>query len=346
MAALSHLPTILDDTKTVRSFGARGDNMIPSVIYMATSGMGDARGTTEGTQKALSWRTVLICTGEQKITSFDKSAGTVARVLSLWGSPFGGYSDDAMAISDACDEHYGHAGRAFLEWVINETKADENVAIQWREQCKTIRAELLAKMIEYGNDKGVTQRLAAPLAAIEMTARLVHRALNLPWKYISPIEKLYPNMAKESSSAQRHEEAYGHMISWINSNRSKIENHAMSADHEPHGGWIGIYIRDSSRLAINKDQLDKFLRQNRFEPLSTYRMWRETNMIVTDKNKTTIKIHSGDYEGERMVCLRVTPEIESIFNPSTGESNASETHHSEPNRHHEPADQDDQETLW
>src|SRR5262249_9142027 len=102
---LHNIPLILDDTKRARR------NQVGQTLYDVANGRGRGRGSVKGTQASGTWQTLLISSGEAPITSFTEDGGTRARVLVVWGSPFGG-NDDATAqtvqgVSETICENFG-----------------------------------------------------------------------------------------------------------------------------------------------------------------------------------------------------------------------------------------------
>src|SRR5215212_8643622 len=90
-ATLDGLPLLLDDTKR-----AKQRSLVAQTIYDVVQGRGRGRGSPKGLRRSGSWRTILLSTGEAPATSFTEDAGTRARILTLWGSPFGN-SDESTA---------------------------------------------------------------------------------------------------------------------------------------------------------------------------------------------------------------------------------------------------------
>jgi hypothetical protein len=112
-AAQCDLPVLLDDTKR-----AKADQVGP-MVYQIANGRGRGRGTVTGMQASAEWRTVLLSTGEQPLTSFTQDAGAAARCLTLWGTPIPeGNEDDARDLNRRAYDHHGHAGARLIQWLV------------------------------------------------------------------------------------------------------------------------------------------------------------------------------------------------------------------------------------
>lgn len=303
MAALSDLPVILDDTKLARVF-ARGETIIPGVVYAAVNGQSDARGSVDGLQRGRRWRTVLLSTGEERLVDKSKAGGTVARVLTLWGSPFvGDARADVEALRTGVLRHYGHAGTTFVRWLI-ANKGEWEI---WREQWRALQAEFAPIVGEAGNDAGVTGRIATYLAVLELTSRLAHRALAFPWALRSPVRAVVADVGRESRTARRDQEALGMLASHIAQNMAKIQNGPEESETEPQGGWLG-FMPDSTVskpwefLAIYPGALRGLLAREGYDVNAILRQWNEAGKLRALKDRNTNWVFPN---GQRvqMVCI-------------------------------------------
>ena len=86
---------------------------VEQTIYDLANGCGRGRGSLKGLAAQQAWKTVLLTSGEQSATSLTESGGTRARVLTLWGSPFGNKNEDIAIVTSELNswlkENYGHA---------------------------------------------------------------------------------------------------------------------------------------------------------------------------------------------------------------------------------------------
>ena len=114
---LHGIPLFLDETSLARD-AAR---LVTQIIYGVGGGQGRGRGSSRGMQRSWMGTTALLSTGEQPLTSFSvASSGTHARVLDLWGAPFGdGRRSDLVADLQSCIfQNFGHAGPAFVRYLL------------------------------------------------------------------------------------------------------------------------------------------------------------------------------------------------------------------------------------
>lgn len=116
-AVLGDMSLICDDTQR-----AKNDRMIAQTIYDVCSGRGRGRGSLEGLRAVDTFRTVLISSGERRLSDYSPDETARARVLECWGAIFNRTDAETGAvvtrISEAVRENYGHAGRAWIQFLI------------------------------------------------------------------------------------------------------------------------------------------------------------------------------------------------------------------------------------
>src|SRR5690606_16963519 len=152
-----------------------------------TQGRGRGRGTIHGVAQQDAWTTVMITSGEQRCTSHTQDGGSRARVLGIWGSPFGEASERngriARKVARLLMCHYGHAGPLFV------TKLIENRALWPEWQATYDRCTRKFEKLTSGNI--VASRMAAHLAAISVTSQVIDLFLEMPWESRDPVEALW-----------------------------------------------------------------------------------------------------------------------------------------------------------
>jgi hypothetical protein len=111
---LCDLPLCFDEAGT-------GDpEAIQTAIYMLINGVGRQRSTKELTmRRTLSWRTVVISTGEHELASESSATGAQVRVISLPITGFGSLDAAGVdAIREGCSAHAGAFGVVWLRRIV------------------------------------------------------------------------------------------------------------------------------------------------------------------------------------------------------------------------------------
>jgi len=155
----------------------------------------------------------------------------------------------------------------------------------------------------------VTVRLADNLAALNITAALVSKALHLP--YSDPIEPLYEDLMREATEADKPKEALIAALSWATSRPSTFYGrHRETAEgkaSEPYGGWNGRWDAHQGYefIAFNPVNLKNFLSSEGFHPDSILRSWKDRGWLETDGDdrRLTKKIRLGS-TSTRMIYVK------------------------------------------
>jgi len=303
-AVLKHLPFLLDDTKL-----ARDPRDVATTIYSVVHGMGRGRGSIKGIQRQDTWQTILMTSGEQSATTFTEDGGTRARVVSLWGSPFGGTNQQIAQVvrklNRAVGANYGHAGPRVVNYLIDHRESWPDCRKQYR--------ELLKEYEKMAADNDIAGRMAPHFAAITVAARISHEALDLPWEYEDPIKPLWHELVQDSREADRSIAALRCSLEWAYQHQDEFfDVFAKEKGQEPRQplrGWAGRWDRTpppvpgsaqdgAHKIGFIPRVLGEILKAGGFEVEATVRSWRDKGVLETAQEsdgsiRTRIKTRVG-----------------------------------------------------
>lgn len=276
---LPGLPLCLDDTKR-----ARAPQDVQRVVYDVTSGRGRGRGTITGLQATVSWRTVLLSTGESKITSIGRAqqGGAAVRALELWGSPLGGptpeNADLARATTSRVLRHYGHAGPRIVQWLLDG--GDDR-----RKYLRDYYLERAAKWSE--GRAGAGDRAMGHVAALDVAALVCREALGIPWSQAAL------TLAAESADtaaieANKPQQALESVIQWATSQANRFDG-ARRESGSPPAGYLGAWFSDSAtyghRLAVFPHLLRRFLDDEGYDASAVLASWADNSWLWSEPGR-------------------------------------------------------------
>lgn len=119
-SALRNLPFAIDELQVLNTKRMTTD----SIIYMLSQGQGRTRGSRDGgLQETLTWRNIIITTGEEAMLGSNMQDGANSRTFELYAKPV---EDTALssAMHEISEQHYGHAGRVFIEKLCEACQSD------------------------------------------------------------------------------------------------------------------------------------------------------------------------------------------------------------------------------
>lgn len=313
-STLSGIPLILDDTKR-----AKKPTDISQFIYDFVAGRGRGRAAITGTRRTLTWRTVLLSSGEVPITSFTEDGGVRTRVLAIWGMPFGARNPKIAELIQKVDaglaQHFGHAGPAVVRFLLNRRS-------EWpelREEHRKVTADYVTR----AGPNPFASRLASYVATIDIAAMAAHAALELPWDYRDPLETLWADLTKEASDADRARTALVQLLSWAHSHPHDFFGRRVitppqglstvmppepePAERQPNAGWAGRWDAgdewDFIAFALHRAQ--ELLKSWSFEPDYVLRLWRERGWLRLDPDGQRLyQVRIGDGKSRVVAITR------------------------------------------
>lgn len=275
-ALLQHIALVLDDTKRAPK------EHLTDLIYDLAAGSGRVRGGLEGMAKQNHWNLVIVSTGEQPITSYGaEHGGKMARVLPIWGAPFGVVSlkagQFAQRIESSVKSHHGVAGHAWIRWLLANLVNQD----QWKEFVLDSQQKLASLFVARGVDGGLGTRLARHLSVLMLTGRLVDKALGVPYGlHDGALPDLFVGLANEGPAEAKAFEAILQLALF---NLIRFEPSDGIPKQVPYGGFWGYRMSEKPFVpAWDRRAIDAELTRLGYEPDAMLRLWKELGYIETD----------------------------------------------------------------
>ncbi len=255
------LPLGIDE----RQLAGNNQGAIEKIVYMLASGTGKARGSKNGGLQALqTWRSVILATGEEPITTETSQTGVSTRVLEIYGPPF---DDERQAglMHQMASEHCGWAGVEFVRRVI----AAGDHAIQ----------ERFSRMLEYvyTQNNGKNGSHAASIAAVATADALVDEWIfgnsrDQAEARAQQMAAYIVRMNAENTVRDVNESAVQYIADWITSNTRAFTG-------ETYGQRFGEI--DGEITYVFQTILNKVISDGGFSPRKTLKYMAEECIIET-----------------------------------------------------------------
>lgn len=283
------LPLGIDE----RQVAGNKQEHIDTMVYMLSLGTSKVRGTKGGgLQGSQSWRTIVMTTGEEPLTSSGSQTGVFTRAIELYGSAFEN-EQHAAKMHDLSVEHYGYAGKEFVRAVLNIQPVDlkeRHKAFYDKLQLmfpKKIGTHLSSVALVAIADEIVSTKIFG-----QSEAEALERALDMA---IDIIEQL--NDKEDVDSSKR---AFDYLNEWIMANEEQFKDFAKL----PRYGY-----RQGTRYLVFPQALKNALEQAGFSYQKTLRYLEENEIIdvaydkAGKKSQTVVKW--VDQRSGRFVSVKV-----------------------------------------
>lgn len=283
------------DEKQVSGSGDFGDNL----MYMLALGQGKVRGAKSGgLQASQAWRTIVLTTGEEPLSSMVSHSGVHSRVLELHGAPFE-EEKDAQRFHEL--HSFGQAGPEFIRRIMNVQKDEvtslhaEYAELLGRQFKNRISAHVSATAIVAVADRFVSEWLFG-----QSEDESLSQSFSMAEKILEVLE--------DSQEVDLIERAYEHVQGWILANHEKFTEQA----HPPRLGLIS----EEGRYYVFPQELEKELTRAGFSYRRVMQGFKDKELIETDRDRKRFAVTKW-FEGHaaKFICLRLErPEEVEIGN--------------------------------
>ena len=309
---LNGLPLLLDDTKLAGTGSNKNwaSGLVSHIIYLIAMGKGRGRGSSSGLRNRGSWRTILLSTGEQSAIEFTQDGGSRARVISLWGAPFGAVDNATGQLVNRVNfemkHNFGHAGPRLIKFLFDH-----------KDEWKVWQDAYMQNQREFAEKAGANEvaiRISDYFATLATAIPLIHMAL--PELRSDPsvkdiIVNIWNAAISEVSNADRATVALQFVYNWAVSNQAKFYDKNQNTDasyQEPYGGWSGVWEADNdnwSFIGFNTTSIKDLLKEQGFDADPILRIWKQRDWIET-KAKGNGMGHQHRIRKQQIYCYRIT----------------------------------------
>lgn len=262
---LNNLPFAIDELQVLNEKRLSSE----TIIYGLSNGFGRLRGTKDGgVQEMLTWRNIIITSGEQALSKENSNDGVLTRVFEIYGKPVSD-SDTAHELHIMSENNYGYAGREYMKYIT--AMEDTDIMSDYGKMC--------AKLVEqYGKSAYVDNVSVVCLGDYYSSIAVFkadresawNEALNLGVEILENNEQLV-----KTDTVSR---AWDFVIDWITSNYSRF-----SADANPCYGIV-----ENDKCYVIPSCLRNALEENNFDYGKITRGFKERELIETFGTKDGI----------------------------------------------------------
>jgi uncharacterized protein (DUF927 family) len=285
LAAAGDLPVIFEDTKDVKD-----PAYVVHILHAVTEGKEPGKGKQDGgNREPMTWRTVLITSGETSITSFGmKSGGAAARALEFRGQTFNGVAADIGPMHDDFRRHHGHLIRKVILSAMGRTAELRNLHNQFK-------LELSAS-----STGGVESRMYEGVATM-MVAASVCGDVGLGISFTEALAAMRGAVQASAKEADRAGEACDRILARAVAHRASFFN-GDNRSRAPSGGWLGYWKDDYAydHIGILPDVFDKWMKEDGFHPGDILTALRQRGLLVVDGVNHARCVSMG---GSRLVTI-------------------------------------------
>jgi hypothetical protein len=286
-ATLCDLPFCIDEA------GVVDPKQRELATYMLIDGVGRTRGAKGGgLRETSSWRTIVLSTGEHELVDEDANTGAQVRVLQFHVHCFGDLDANGVdTIRNACAEHHGEVGRAWLEalagldWIAARAAHREYVR---RARAQMVSSGLRARQVEYFATLAFAESLAAQHLGLgdpngatmmrwlleddESAPRDQHRVLSVAERALALVRDLF--VSQGSSLARIDEDLFDGPTARTSSIKDLLGYH------------------DADTIAFVPTRLKGYLKAHGVS-VSVLREWERRGWLITNEGRQTHRRRIG-----------------------------------------------------
>lgn len=244
----NHLPVFFDELQTYK-----GD--INGLIMKITEGIDRGKAKVDGgTEKSKTWNNSFIMTGEQSISDINSGGGTLNRLIEIYITK--DVVENGIATCNVINEHYGFAGKMFIDFIKKMTK----------EELNNLFYEKYTELMSFDKtEEKQAINMAMLLLADDLACKAVFKDEE-PLKATDVLQYMFTK--KEIDNTER---AYEVFLDECDANKVKFNPDVCN------GEFWGIM--DEYEVSIISNKLRKILENNGFSYNKVMKEWAEKGYV-------------------------------------------------------------------
>lgn len=286
-AFLNQLPMCIDELQLTKN----GKGQSSFDVYQLAEGVGKTRGKKSGgVELTPTWDCCFLTTGEDPIISSGAGGGAVNRVIEIECSEEQKVIEDAPRIANLLKQHYGWAGRRFVEQLYKDDSTLERVR------------EIYQMFVNELNENDTTEKQALAAAAI-LTADMCATAWIFQDNNALTVEEVKTFLASKAA-VSTGARAYSWICNWVAEN----ENHFYTDNEAPVSGVYGKL--EYGMAYINNNVLTQALNENGFNATATYSYLKANGLIESGSGRGYGRSKKVGKTNTYCICLRLPSDDE------------------------------------
>ena len=278
------MPLVLNELQVEKS------KDFDEMIYKLCEGVGRGRGAKQGgVREHQTWSNCILTTGEDPISKASSGGGAVNRVIQL-DCQDEKLFDDPVGVIKLINSNYGHAGKKFVDRLMNEDYINEAKAIQTR----------YLKELSQGKS---TEKQAIS-ASLILTADKLTSDLFFEGEKALTVSDIEPFLISKSEMSPELR-AYEWINAWVAQNESKFLTELDEKLPDIYGRFITL--SDNVRCAcILRPVFNKACEENGFNPVSFLNWLARNKKIELAKNGAKTRMQRLGKNGQgHCVILKI-----------------------------------------
>lgn len=257
---LNNIPCFFDELQTYPKI-----NQLDKLIMGLTEGIDRGKAKAEGgVEKPKSWQNIFILTGEQSVSNYNSGGGTLNRLIEISSNEK--IIKYGSRTANCVKKNYGWAGKYFVDYIKEIT--EDKIIEKYNERLD----ELL-------NIKDTEEKQAQNMAVLLLADDLARECIFKNEEPINAIDVIgYMFTKTEIDISERAWEFIQNEVAINKNNFKEFSNE----------NW-GKIIDNGFGIYINKNILEKMLRNNGFNPKKMYKDWSNKGYLIKKSDRYSQK---------------------------------------------------------
>ena len=291
-AFLNNVPLCIDELQLSKDSHGRSK----FDVYQLSQGVGRTRGNKGGgIDKTPTWSLCVLTTGESPLTTDSAGAGAINRVIDIECKASDSVIKDGFATSSTVKQHFGHAGRMFIDAIQSEDFD------KLREKYQLLLKELLSG--------STTEKQAMAAAIVIIADELADKYVFKTGKHLK-VEDL-AEFLKSKASVSAGERGYAYICDWVSSNSNKfVYRNSDGEQIKPGGDLYGTL--EYEWAYINNSVFRKAVKDAGFDDRALL-SWLKSNNLIDTRGRAFTKSKRINGVQTECVVLRMPEDGETGY---------------------------------